>query len=349
MKTTLLIAQALLLCGVLVWALVLTWKTRQQKKQQDALVAELKGRRFWRVNLATESHIGRLLRLLPFEAKGVLIDGGDSFLVKGYWQKSGQPVESTWLKSSIHVEWVGNATLRSGNLYWARLTTPKGQLYFCADTGINAMNSREALSDIFRSAFPHIELTKNHTKDFALEKNPHSLMAVGLFFALALFALLDTFVWSSFELADAQIGALLSNPIAIGAALFGAPLLIFAAYRWLLSGKVPSKESWALTVLLTVAVLFAAIPGLKRVDQVLDTEGTQVRSYRVTGLGMLEPTDKALDLPSLRFRKAKAYWAQFKSGDPYPIPMLRGPMGLWQIDHAQFDKPVIDFYEQQVQ
>ena len=345
MKNGILIVQALLTCSILVALLVVTWKSRRQKKQQDLLVADLKGQHFWRVNLATEGFMGKLLRLSPFEAKGILIDEGESFRIKGFWQKNGHPVESTWLKSAVKVEWIGNTKLRAGNLHWARLATAKGQLYFCADTGINALNSREALSDIFRSAFPDIKLTEHHTKDFALEKNARSLLAVGLFFALLFFALIDTFVWSNFELADAQIGILLTHPIALTALLIGLPLLLFSAYQWLLGGKVPARESWALASMLTVAILSAATPALKRVDQALDTEGTLNRDYLVTGMGTLEPIDKTQDLPSLRFRRANEYWSQFKSGDKYPIPMLRGPMGLWQIDHAQFDMPVQDFYK----
>lgn len=185
--------------------------------------------------MASDGFFQRFLRWFPFEAKGVLIDEGERFRVKGFWQKDGAPVESTWLKSAVQVEWVGNTSLLAGNLHWARLITPKGPLYFCADTGINAVNSREALSDIFRSAFPDIELTEAHTNDFALEKNARSLATTWLLFALVFFATLDTFVWSKFELADAQIAALLGQPLTMGASLLGLALLVFAAYRWLLS------------------------------------------------------------------------------------------------------------------
>lgn len=347
MKNGLVLAQALFLTALLIFATVLALKIRRQKKQQDALVAQLKGQRFWRVNLATEGFLDRLIRLAPFEAKGVLIDEGDTLRIKGFWQKSGKPVESAWTRSSIKVEWLGNATMRSGNLYWARLATPKGHLYFSADTGINAMNSREALSDIFRSAFPELELTEQHTKDFALEKNPRSLAVVGAFFALLLFALLDTFIWNSFELADAQLGALFSKPIVVAALLLGMPLLCFATYRSLLGGGVPSRESFSLAGMLTMTILIAIVPALKRVDQYLSAEGTQDQVYRITGLGALEPIDESKGLPPLLFRKANEYWSQFKTGEKYPIPMLRGPIGLWQIDHKLLDKPLLAFYDKQ--
>ena len=345
MKNGWLVAQGLLLLCFLSFATALVLRNRRQKKQQDALIDGLRGQRFWRVNLATEGFINKLIRLMPFEAKGVLIDEEDSLRIKGFWQKSGKPVESVWAKSGIKVEWLGNATIRSGNLHWARLATPKGHLYFSADTGMNATNSREALSDIFRAAFPEVELTERHTKDFALEKNPRSLAVMGIFFALMLFAMLDTFIWSNFELADAQLGTLFTKPAVVAAILLGTPALYFATYRFLLGSKVPSRESLALAGMLSLAIVTTTVPALKRVDQYLATNGTQDQPYIVTGLGTLEPMDDSIGLPPLRFRKANEYWSQFKTGEQYPIPMLRGPIGLWQIDHTRFDKPLLDFYD----
>ena len=112
---------------------------------------------------------------MPFEAKGVLIDEGDSLRIKGHWLKEKSAFESRFQKSQCRVEWLGNRSIKAGNLHWAKLITERGTLLFSADTGINAQASREALADIFRSAFPEFALNSEQTSDFALEKNRRSL------------------------------------------------------------------------------------------------------------------------------------------------------------------------------
>lgn len=336
--------QAALLIVMLIWLLLTLRRTRQHKRRQDALVASLKGQHFWRVNLARPAFFQRWLRLLPFEAKGVLIDEGDYLRVKGHWSKGGS-FDSRFPRNHSQVEWLGNRSIKGGNLYWAQLTTPRGMLLFSADTGSNALPSREALSDIFRSAFPEHELDETTTHDFALEKNPASIKAMAAFFALLFFGLIDTFVISRYELTDAQLGRILGAPLTwLGVALaLGAMAPL--CYRYLSRASVPASESVALTMFVTMALAGAALPLAKRADQLLASSPTQHYSYRVTTPAHLEPVDTTQGLPRMRFPRAREYWAQYPEGSLYEIPFLRGPMGLWQLDHQAFDPPLMDFYE----
>ena len=199
----LLYAVALFQLALLALVLRLFWRNRAMKKRQDALVAGLQGQRYWRINMARQPFFQRWLRVLPFEAKGVLIDEGAQLRIKGFWLHSAKAFDVVVDKSQCQVEWLGNRSLRAGNLYWAELGTERWRLLFCADTGMYALPSREALADIFRSVFPKLPLDQAQTTDFALEKNPRSLVAVCLFLALLLFALLDSFVFNHFELVDA--------------------------------------------------------------------------------------------------------------------------------------------------
>lgn len=327
--------------------LYIFWRNRAMKRRQDQLVKGLKGLRYWRVNLARPAFYRRWLRVLPFEAKGVLIDEGDHLRIKGFWLKGSKTFDSLFDKQHSTVEWLGNRNLRAGNLYWARLATPRGELFFCADTGMYALPSREALADIFRSVFPEQELHEEQTSDFALEKNAHSVGAVALFFALFFFALLDTFVITRYELVDAQIAAILRHPLTWAAALGGLLGTLALVYRVLLGGAVPARESMVLSIFVSAALLGAALPLAKRVDQALAGSPAQSYPYRVTQLAHLSPADPAQGLPALRFPRAKEYWAQYATGSEYRIPLLHGPMGLWQLDHAEFDKPLIAFYEKQ--
>ncbi|HLF98697.1 MAG TPA: hypothetical protein VI457_16265 [Methylococcaceae bacterium] len=129
------------------------------------------------------------------------------------------------------------------------------------------------------------------------------------------------------------------------AGLFGIGWL---AYRGLLAGQVPSREALALSGLVAIACAAAALPLLKRVDQALAEMPAQDYRYRVVDTVVhLEPTDTRLGLPRIRFIKAKEFWVQYPVGSEVTIPLLRGPIGLWQLDHERFDPPVVAFYERQ--
>lgn len=338
----LLYAFALFQLALLALVLRLYWRNRAMKKRQDALVAGLQGQRYWRINMARQPFFQRWLRVLPFEAKGVLIDEGAQLRIQGFWLNTAKAFDVAVEKSQCQVEWLGNRSLRAGNLYWAELVTARWRLLFCADTGMYALPSREALADIFRSVFPQIPLDKAKTSDFALEKNPRSLVAVCLFLALMLFALLDSFVFNHFELVDA---ALLKGvwPLLVGALLLLILPVLF--YRWLASGAVPARESLVLSMMLTLSILLAALPLAKRADQVLAGQPAQMHAYRINAPGKLEPVDTSQGLPSLDYSRLKEYWAQFPDGTVYQVPLLRGPLGLWQLDHQIFDVPIQAFYK----
>lgn len=335
------IFQLLLLAAVL----YLFWRNRSMKKRQDLLAKELKGKHYWRINIARPAFYRSWLRFMPFEAKGVLIDDGEQLCVKGFWFKGNRGFESRFDKNSASVQWLGNRHLRAGNLHWAQLSTPRGELLFCADTGMYALPSREALSDIFRSVFPDYTLDEQQTADFALEKSPASMRIIALFFALLLFSLIDTFVISRFELVDAQIARILAHPLTWLGVVGGSATVAVLAYRHLLGRGVPARESMVLGMFMTCALLGAALPLAKRVDQWLATTPTQNHAYRVTTLAHLEPVDPSSGLPNMRFPRAREFWAQYPEGSEYQMPFRRGPLGLWQLDHALFDPPLLAFYQ----
>ncbi len=345
MKTMLLILQAVTVIAALGFVLYLAWRTRQFKKQQQKILSKIKGQHFWRINIARPEFVSRWLRVAPYEASGVLVDDGDHFIIHGYWQKTGKMVESTFLKSDLRVQWLGNTSMRSGNLYWAQLTTARGDLLISADTGMNALRSREGLEDIFRGAFPDYALSEEEIADFALEKNPRTRLAMVVLFTLMAFALIDTFVVSKFELTDHQLASILLNPIGLGVLLVGYGGGLYALYRYFIQGNVPARESWVLSGFLIGIFLLSLAPLAKRFDQIFAQTPSQDYAYHVVDGTRLLPLDASLHLPNLRFPRSREYWAQFTESAEYKIPFLRGPLGLWQLDHEKFDKPLIDFYE----
>lgn len=340
--------QFALLMVMMLMLLRLAWQNRRLKKQQDLLVDDLRGQRYWRINLAQEAYYKKWLRILPFEAKGVLIDDGDAFVIKGYWLSKKAAFVSRFKKSDCRPQWLGNRSLRSSNLYWARLHTARGTLLFTADTGVVVLSSREALADIFRSAFPDYPLDQEQTREFALEKNPRSLsLLIGLL-GLVVAGLLNQFFVSHWlELTDDQLGRILRYPLTMPVALLCALAVASALYVYLTRGRVPARESMVLSMFMSVALLATVIPAAKRIDQLLAPPQAQNYAYKVKEFGVLVPVDSKLGLPQLRFPRTRDYWAQFPKDSIYQVPFVHGPLGLWQLDHSQFDVPLRQFYEKQ--
>lgn len=344
MPRLLLASYALLMLALVLYVF---WRQRQMKRRQDEIAKGLKGHRFWRVNLARPAFFARWRRLMPFEAKGVMIDEGDQLRVRGFWRANGRAFESVLRKADCQPIWLGNRSLKAGNMYWGQLRTPRGDLLFSADTGLYALPSRENLMDIFHTVFPEFDLPEEAEQEFALEKNVRSISAMVVFFGLMAFALIDTFFITRYELTDAQLFRMLSQPVALLGALIVLSLAGAGFYRWLSSGRVPARESIALSILTTGVLALATLPIAKRVDQVLASEPSRNYAYHVVQPARLLPADTSQGLPALRFPRARDYWAQFKDGQEYQIPFLRGPLGLWQLDHEKFDPPLRAFYEKQ--
>lgn len=340
--------QFALLIFVLATFLMVFRKNRRTKNEQDKLVDALKGVRYWRINLARENFYQKWLRFMPFEAKGVLIDEGDSLRIKGHWLKEKNAFESRFQKSQCRVEWLGNRSIKAGNLHWAKLITERGTLLFSADTGINAQASREALADIFRSAFPEFALNSEQTSDFALEKNRRSLTLLLIMAGLGVGGIFNQFFASSWlELTDDQLVRILSFPLTLPLALLASFGVAWCLYLHLSKGRVPSRESIVLSMLMSLILLATAIPLAKRIDQILASSPSENQLYRVKKSGVLEPIATDKGLPKLRFPRSRDYWEQFPEGSEYPIPFVHGPLGLWQLDHSQFDPPLLAFYEKQ--
>lgn len=333
---------------ILVWMLWMSMRDLAMKRRQQGLIAQLQGQRYWRINLARPSFFARW-RPFPFEAKGVLIDQGDWYRLQGHWGKSGAAFDSSMPKASATLKWLGSDSLKTSNLHWVRIETPKGQVMLSADTGLYPRSSAcQALCDMLHSAFPDFALTEDDkAPDFALEKNPRSLCATVLILGLLLFALLDSYVISKYELVQEQLLVILTTPQVLLGLPLGLITLIAVCYRFFLAGRVPARESLLLAAMLCLIGAGATFPVLKRIDQLLAQTPAQTYSYRLSGASDLEPVNPALGLPRLQFPRMKEYWQQLPPGSQYPVPLLRGPIGLWQLDHAQFDPPIIAFYEKQ--
>jgi hypothetical protein len=320
-----------LLGVVLVWLAV---RSRRAKKSQDALVRSLQGGdhlNWFRIKLSTPHFFKRRMKLLGFESSAVLVNHPDRVRVLAELP-SGERIDRSWPKNGIPLAWIGNQNLGSSNMHWLTLGTGPEQLMISADTGFNAVQSREATADICRMISPAFELPGLATSDFALEKNKASLAAVVAFFVLLAYALLDGMIINSTELVGYGKAPALTPLVAV---------LAIPVYLLLIRGRVPSRESLTLAILMALGFVLATMPALKRADQVL-AGGARTYQYTLVSAGKLEPVEKGP--PSLNFRKAREYWQQFETGSIHEFRLIHGPLGLWQLERAEINARYRAFY-----
>lgn len=331
---------ALLPVGLLVYVVR---RMNTLREAQDADIASLRGadRHPWhRVVVARAPHFARTFsKLLPYEARGVLVQTPDGLRVLATPQ-DGTRIDQCFANDNGALTWRGDTSIAGGKLHWFSLGRGAQTLYLSADTGLSNLQSRQATADIFRQIAHPAQADAPPSRDFALEKNPASLLAMLAFFLLIGFAGLDGAVLNLHE----TVGRTAALHGSVGlAALFGGLLLAVPLYFGLTRTAVPARESIALALLVTMGIQLAAWPAAKRMDQWAAHEPERLIAYRLesgTHLVPLEPGPPALDFP-----RSKEYWAQFPRGSVHQFVLQRGALGLWQHNSEAFYARVRAFYE----
>lgn len=330
----------------LVLLVAMRFEHRRQKALQDELVGAVSGLPFWRVAVARPEHLRRLLKLSAVQALGILVDEGQTVRIRVRWNASQPAVDIVLPKTAAHHPvWKGRLSLLAGNFSWAEVSSTSGNLMITAGSLLQPYASREALADILRAAFPGMALPAEAAKDFSLDRNPWSVAAIMAMFGLFFFAALDTYVFSRYELIDAQLLGFARDPLLMALASLFVIAAAWASYKLLRRGAVPATESGALAALVAAAAALALVPALKRADQLTASAPAMNHPYRVADHATtLKPVDATKGLPTLRFKRAPEYWQQFPVGSEVNIPLLSGGLGLWQLDHDRFDPPIMQFY-----
>lgn len=310
-------------------------KANRSKQAQNKLIQSLgkdAASSWFRIRVSRPAFFKRRMKLLGFEASGILVSGARSIRIMAELE-GGKRIEKDYAKDSLHLVWIGNPGLGSSNLHWISVGQGGDQLMVSADTGFNAVQSREATADICRKILPEFELPSAANVDFALEKNRASLIGLCIFFGLIAYALIDGFFLNNNELL--KLGWL-------GFAMPSLGLLAIPAYFALVQGKVPSRESLAMSMMLAAAFTAAFVPAVKRVDQAMSGGPKQYQFKLIEGT-RLEAVDPGP--PDLNFRKAKEYWAQYDEGSIHQFSLIHGPLGLWQLDSDDLLPKVRAFYQ----
>lgn len=338
MLNVLLALQVLLSCVLLGFMWMLVRRERRMKKLQDALLDEvLPGftaqQRWFRVNVARQDFFARWTRLFGFEAKGLLIDQGDRLQIVAACH-DGERLERQLQKTPETVRWRGNTGLRAANLHWLELGSAPDVLRVSADTGMNALASREATADLMRALLPQQPLDASARADFALEKHPGALAATVLGLVVMVGALVDLTV-TEHELLRPRSLFLLGLP----AALVGLALYPLLARR-----QVPARESWVLSGLMACALAMAAPGAAMRLDQWLSA-GPVATSYKLVEGARLQPVEPGP--PEVSLADVREYWKQFEPGTLHDLHIVHGPLGLWQLDRRRLNALTREWYRRE--
>lgn len=161
-------------------------------------------------------------------------------------------------------------------------------------------------------------LRKHTAQGFQLNEHPRTIVAVILFIALAVYAVVDIFL-------TAGTGYASTPPYGLFAA--GGIILAAAGYRWLRHGAVPVKEAAGMAILVGISFATALYPGLMRVSTLLAAGPYQTYSYRLTADLTLHPDNPAL--PSFSAPLDRRYWHEQAAGNQWQLEMRHGAFGLW--------------------
>lgn len=312
----------LVMLPLLVMLVLMFVRMRALKRGQDDLVRNLvAGAGEWhRVNIARPTHFARRLKMNAIEGKGVLILTPEHVRIVAT-VGDGERIDLRVARDRLRLRWLGNVGIASGNLHWISVSGNGRELMLCADTGFNALQSREATADLCRRIDPAFRLADDARHDFALDKNPASLLVVIGFFLLLAYGLLD---------------GMFINPyiyLGLGISAYGfAVLALFSlpCYAFLSKSKVPSRESLVLSQLLVIGLAAAYVPAIKHLDLALAGDNWQSLAFvkkSDTEYEAVSPGPPAIYVPD-----RKAYWRQFQIGDTYRFDVIQGPLGVWQMD-----------------
>jgi hypothetical protein len=123
-----------------------------------------------RIYISRTPFFRKRLKFTAYETRGILVNLPDAVRLIAEWP-SGERIDQIFPKSSMHLRWHGNSGIASSNLHWMAIGSTDNPLMLSADTGFNAIQSREATADLCRRMDPDFRLPDIAKSEFALEKS----------------------------------------------------------------------------------------------------------------------------------------------------------------------------------
>ncbi|MBI3561931.1 MAG: hypothetical protein HY080_09485 [Gammaproteobacteria bacterium] len=330
-----------LLVGVLLFLAYGLHSLRRRGRIQHALLkqhaASFQTGRWFRIRYANSAHFRRWLKLFPWHDSGILHLSPERICL---YLHDDRRIELH--PDQTRIRWHGQNFLPNGWLHWFSLSNGEHTHYLSSETGLTIAHSLISTRDIFAQLtgyFTGVIMVENPVvamSRFAIEKNRHALISVIVFFIVSLYFLVDNF----FVLQEDYV-TLPPQLIFMAAAV----LVLLAAYLFLERGRVPLIEKLVIALLLCLATAGALYPGLRRINQLTDSQGLQHQTYTFSATGLLIPQDPSLPRLTLAFDKSlREYWARFKPGDSYDVQLRYGGLGFYQINMAPIYTQMREYY-----
>ena len=334
----------ILFTPLLVGGLFMLHKAGRDRDNQNKIIERFRveiGDHGWkRIYISRPGFFSKWLKFFPYQGRGILINYPEYIKVVSFL-RDGEFLEKDYRKDLLNLEWLGSQGFASSNLHWIKIGQDHDSLIISADTGFVAVQSREETADICRMIDSDFTLPKVALTEFALEKNKASLLVVILFFILIGFSFIDGIILNKYRL----IYTVTIAPWLISLLLTLLLIMLSAlCYLFLKRNKVPWRESYMLSFLLTIALALSCIPITKRLDQFLP--GASSDSYEYEALGNAKFESVISGPPILKFNETKEYWEQFEKGSIHNFELIHGALGLWQLNEADLKGQYKQFYDE---
>lgn len=342
MKTLLLLPNiGMILLGIALLVTAVYLSRRRARTQQLILqthAAALCEGRWFRIRYASPVYYQRWLKIFPWNDSGILHVTPQSIrLYLEHDQIIDIPV------AQCHAHWHGQKFFPNGFVHWFSLQHAGAIHYLTSETGALILNSQTSTADIFTQLSNYlgdaldVAIPYFPPVAFAIEKNPAALTCVVVFFILLGYFLIDNF----FVLQEDYL-----NWPKQYLFIIGGLLALIGAFLLMERHKVPTPENTVIALLLCAATVGAMYPGLRRLNQLTDSDGLQPYTYTFSETRLLIPQDT--NLPRLAIamgNRERDYWLQFKTGDSYEVLIRNGGLGFYQIDMSPIYSRMRDFYQ----
>lgn len=313
---------------------------RRRKQQiirlQQQHAATLQHGHWFPIRYANMKRYRRWLKFFPWEHNGILHIADDIIYV---YLDDDSVIAMHVNQTQAH--WIGQNHWPNGALSWFCLKNADKEHYLTSETGLTIIRSRQSTLAIFNQLADVVTITNPapYETAFAIEKNPHALLSVIVFFILLFYYLIDNFFILNEEFVTWPTKLIFVST---------GVLMLLASYFYMMRNNVPKIESTIIALLLCGATVCALYPGLRRVSQMIDTEGLQSYRYTFSDTRLLMPEDR--DMPRLTLatvKRDRAFWDQYKTGDHYDVKLRHSILGFYLIDMEPIYGQMREFYRRQ--
>jgi len=123
---------------------------------------------------------------------------------------------------------------------------------------------------------------------------------------------------------------------------FGATAMLGLAILLPMGRGAPAVERGAVTALTLAALVAATWPGMLRYNAL--TTSPQTTTYITRQAGLFDPPDASMPVIDLRRADLVDYFHRFPAGSEHEFTLLRGALGIWQLDRTDLYARTRAFY-----